>query len=98
MNTQRKKGNEGGKTMKHLKKLCSLLLMVSMVVSVGTNVSAATTITVSTKKATFVQNTETENTFGYVDEVTDQYETYSTLKDDGICSKIINRFQEIPWL
>jgi predicted peptidase len=74
--------------MKKFKRVCTLLLSACLIVSSGLNVSAATTYTARTQKVSFVQNTATANSLGFVDETVDQYETYSTYESDGISSKI----------
>ena len=72
--------------MKHLKKILSATLALAMTFSIVTSVDASTEVV--TAKSNFVQNTKTKNTFGYIDQVTDQFNEYSTLKKDGISSQI----------
>ena len=72
--------------MKSLKKVFSVVLAFAMTLSVFTSADAATQVV--TEKSNFVQNTKTKNTFGYIDQVTDQFDVYSTLEKDGISSQI----------
>lgn len=72
--------------MKSLKKVFSVVLAFAMTLSVFTSADAATQVV--TEKSNFVQNTNTKNTFGYIDQVTDQFDVYSTLEKDGISSQI----------
>lgn len=71
-----------------MKKILSLLVAVMLVATMFTSNLSALEV-----KSEFVQNTNTQNTYGYVDYETDQFETYSEVSKQGeeyatIASKI----------
>lgn len=63
--------------MKTLKQLFSALLAVAVTCTMMLSEVSAASI------CQFVQNTDTQNTFGYVDNEVDQFETYSTVEKDA---------------
>lgn len=68
--------------MKKMKKFFSSLIASCLVAAMMmTGVSAA-------EQYSFVQNTDTPNTYGFYDEETDQFEDYSSVTTDEISSKI----------